>query len=260
VFTLWENQTGRSIKWAGMDNGGEHKNQGIQEYFSAKGIRAEYTAPYSPEQNGMYERLNRIIMDKVRSMLADAKMSGKVWAEAAETANYLRDLSPTVGRSKTPHESFFGRKPDVSHLRAFGSPAYVLVPKSLRKILDPRCVKGHLVGYTGGAYRVSMKDGKIRVARSIVFDETHVGSFHTHDVVTQNDISYRVVDSYLELEGCDWLDTDDQEEIVAAPDANQEENGNSDLQQEPQEVVEHVPVVENVPIVENVPYTMKEYQ
>jgi hypothetical protein len=42
---------------------------------------------------------------------------------------------------------FYGKGPDVSHLRVFGCVAYVRVPDAQRKKLDPMSLKGVFVGY-----------------------------------------------------------------------------------------------------------------
>src|SRR6478672_6781292 len=80
-------------------------------------------------------------------MLIDAGLPLNLWAEAILTANYIRNRSPSAGENKTPHEHFGGSKPDISHMRVFGSAAYVHVPKQLRQKLDPVCRKGIFVGY-----------------------------------------------------------------------------------------------------------------
>ena len=61
----------------------------------------------------------------------------------------------TLGR-KTPEEVFTGTRPDVSHIRIFGSVCYCHVHADNRKKLDPSREKGLLVGYNeiSKAYRV----------------------------------------------------------------------------------------------------------
>jgi hypothetical protein len=58
--------------------------------------------------------------------------------------------------NKTPEEVFFGKKPEVSHLRIFGCPIYTHVPKEKRTKLDPSGKKGIFVGYSESskAYRI----------------------------------------------------------------------------------------------------------
>ena len=63
--------------------------------------------------------------ESVCSMLADAKLPHKFWAEALSTAAYLRNRSPTIAvEDMTPFEAWTGVKPDVKHLRVFGYTAY----------------------------------------------------------------------------------------------------------------------------------------
>ena len=68
----------------------------------------------------------------------DADLPAELWAEAVDTANYIRCRSPVANRPKTPWELFYGIKPDVSHMRTFGATAYVYVPKEKRHKLDDR--------------------------------------------------------------------------------------------------------------------------
>ena len=62
--------------------------------------------------------MNRTLIETVRSMLADAKLSHKFWAEALTTAVYLRNHSPTKAvETMTPFEAWNGERPEVDHLR-----------------------------------------------------------------------------------------------------------------------------------------------
>jgi hypothetical protein len=58
--------------------------------------------------------------------------------------------------NKTPKEVFTGKKPEVNHLRIFGCPMYIHVPKEKRTKLEPSGKKGTFVGYneTSKAYRI----------------------------------------------------------------------------------------------------------
>ena len=78
-----------------------------------------------------------------------------LWAEAARTVVYVQNRTPhRVLDNKTPEEAFLGVKPEVSHLRIFGFPVYINVPKEKRTKLDPSGRKGVFVGYndTSKAY------------------------------------------------------------------------------------------------------------
>ena len=68
-----ERETGRKLKVVRADNEGEYRGQ-LEEYCHSKGIRLEFTVPKTPELNGLAERMNQTIMERVRSMLAHAKL------------------------------------------------------------------------------------------------------------------------------------------------------------------------------------------
>ena len=59
-----------------------------------KGIKGEFTAPYNPPQNGVSERMNRTIQEKIRSMLSNAQLPDGFWAEALATTIHLINRSP----------------------------------------------------------------------------------------------------------------------------------------------------------------------
>jgi len=55
------------------DNGTEFKNYTLDEFLSDEGIKHQYSAAYTPQQNGVAERKNRTPMDAARTMLAEFK-------------------------------------------------------------------------------------------------------------------------------------------------------------------------------------------
>ena len=71
------------------------------------------------------------------------------WAEAISTTVYLLNRSPTKAvNGKTPYEAWYGRKPNVSHLKIFGSIAYAHVPCEKRHKLDDKSLKCIFVRYS----------------------------------------------------------------------------------------------------------------
>ena len=83
-----EKSLGRSVKILHTDNGGEFTSDEFEEYLTKEGIKHELTIPKCPEQNGVAERLNRTLVEMVRSMLADSELPKSFWAEALSTAVY----------------------------------------------------------------------------------------------------------------------------------------------------------------------------
>jgi transposase InsO family protein len=92
-----ERQLDLPIKKLRTDNGGEYVNSVVEvllQFLGSMGIKHQHTVPYSPQQNGKAERLNRTLLEKTRCMLADSKLPASLWGEAVTTACLLRIVSP----------------------------------------------------------------------------------------------------------------------------------------------------------------------
>ncbi|GAQ92061.1 putative retrotransposon protein [Klebsormidium nitens] len=85
---------GKQLKSVRTDRGKEYFNKVLEEAFGGKGTIHEKTAPYSAEQIGTAERLNRVLEEKTRPMLEDSGLAEELWAEAVVTANHTRNRTP----------------------------------------------------------------------------------------------------------------------------------------------------------------------
>lgn len=144
-------QTGHKLKVVRSDRGvGEYMNAEFQNYLKQEGIVHETSAPYTPQQNGRSEREMRTIVESARSMLINKNIANELWAEAVNTAVYVlnRTVSSLCGKM-TPYEGWFGRKPELKHLKVFGCAAYMSVPSQLRKKWDKKSRRLIFVGYDG---------------------------------------------------------------------------------------------------------------
>lgn len=144
-----ELESGAKIKAVRCDNISEYKALATK-FEKGYGIQFEFTTTYTPEQNGVSERLNRSLVTLARTMLADAKLPARFWAEAIKTACYLRNRTPIGPNERTPEEVYTGNKPSVQHLRAWGCVAYAHLPPINRDRGDkmhPTAVKTCLTGY-----------------------------------------------------------------------------------------------------------------
>ena len=65
-----ENQLEKHIKILRSDRGGEYLSGEFQQYLIDNGIISQFSAPGTPQQNGVAERRNRTLLDMVRSMLS----------------------------------------------------------------------------------------------------------------------------------------------------------------------------------------------
>ena len=127
---LVENQTKKKIKVFRTDNGGEFFRNEFEEFYKKCGIARKKSTPYTPQQNGVAERMNTTLIEKSRGMLSGAGLGQEFWAEAVGTTCYLVNRSPSlVLGDKTPHEVWSGKKPSPQRLGVFDFDAYVHVPK-----------------------------------------------------------------------------------------------------------------------------------
>jgi len=172
---LVENQTGKRIRILRTDNGKEYVNTRLTNFLKEEGIKHQTTVPHTPEQNGVAERYNRTIVEKARCLLFEAKLPKKFWGEAVSTAVYLLNRSPTKAlHNMTPEEAWSGRKPDLRHLRIFGSKAHVHIPKALRHKWDKKSAECILVGYCedSKAYRLyEPTHQRVIKRRDVIFNE-----------------------------------------------------------------------------------------
>jgi hypothetical protein len=139
------------------------------------GIKRELTTPYNPQQNGVVERKNRTIMEVVKTMIHDQDLPICLWAKAAMAVVYVQNrLSHSALGFKNPEEMFTGKKPEVSHLKIFGCPVFIHIPKENRNKLEPSGKKRIFVGYceVSKAFKIYIPDHRhIEISRDVTFDE-----------------------------------------------------------------------------------------
>ena len=146
---LIKNHTEKKIKTFRSDNGREFTSNEFKELCKDLGIKRELSTPYNPQHNGIAEQKNRTIMEAAKAMLHDQDLPMHLRAEAAKTMVYVHNHTPhRVLENKTPEEVFSSKKPKVNHLRIFGCPVYIHIPKEKRTKLDPSGKKGIFVGYS----------------------------------------------------------------------------------------------------------------
>ena len=77
-------------------------------------------------------------MEAAKSMLHDQDLPMHLWVKYARIVVYVQNCTPhRVLENKTPEEVFFGKKIEFNHLRIYGCPVYIHIPKEKRTKLDP---------------------------------------------------------------------------------------------------------------------------
>jgi hypothetical protein len=131
VFKLYkaevETQTGKKLQIIRVDGGREWINHLWERFCGAAGIIIEVTTPHSSSQNGPGECGICTTVEFGRCLLFDSGLPKSMWPTAFDAATYLQWFHPRrCAGGKTPYK-IFKKKPDVSHLRAYGSTAYAKI-------------------------------------------------------------------------------------------------------------------------------------
>ena len=127
------------------DNGGEYISQAFEEVLIENKIRHEFSAPYTPHQNGTAERNWRSLFEMARAMLIESNQPKFLWTYAVMAAAHIRNRMYCQRTKDTPYHMLTGKQPDMRKLHVFGSICYANNHQKTK--LDPRSKKGVFVGY-----------------------------------------------------------------------------------------------------------------
>ena len=157
-----------------VDHGTEFINRKLQNWCHENGMTIEKTAPYSPSQNGVAERMNRTLVELARSMIVGAKLPEFLWEPAIDHATYLRNRAFTSSQERRmPYQGWFGSKPNVSHFHEFGASVWILLQgQSKAHKIQPKSQQREYVGYDENSKSViyyNVPTRKILTSRNYIF-------------------------------------------------------------------------------------------
>ncbi|GKC44604.1 retrovirus-related pol polyprotein from transposon TNT 1-94, partial [Tanacetum coccineum] len=145
MIQMWLKMPVRRIR---TDNGTEFVNQTLREYYGKVGISHETSVARSPQQNSVFERCNRTLIEATRTMLIYVKAPLFLWAEAVATACYTKNCSIIcLHHKKTPYELLHDKFPDLSFFHVFGALCYSTNDSGNLSKLQPKAYIGILIGY-----------------------------------------------------------------------------------------------------------------
>jgi len=138
-----------------LDQGGElWRSAALRDVTANAGYIMEPTGSDSPHQNGKVERLNGTFGVMVRSLLYSSGLPPKYWSAALVHAVHLKNRLWHSALACTPFELWNGHKPDLSHLRVFGSLLTTRIPGDRPAKLDRHTYDGIFLGYEGSTKNV----------------------------------------------------------------------------------------------------------
>jgi hypothetical protein len=177
LLRMVQNKFDTKVNKIRSDNGTVFKNTQVEDFLNEEDIKHEFSAPYTPQQNGVVERKNRTLIEMSRTMLDEYKTSNRFWTEAINTAChttnriYLHKLL-----KKTSYELLTDNKHNVSYFQVFRSKCYILQKRSKSSKFAPKTYEGVLLGcdLNSHAYRVfNVTTSCIETACDAMFDETN---------------------------------------------------------------------------------------
>jgi len=97
-------------------------------YLKAAGMKQKLTVHDTLQHNGVAERLNHTLLEKVRAMLHESGLPRMLWGEAVCHTVWLKNRMPMKAlKERTPLEAATGQKPDLSQACVWGSYVWVHV-------------------------------------------------------------------------------------------------------------------------------------
>jgi hypothetical protein len=164
------------------DRGGEYNSNNFTAYIKSKGISVEQGPANTPQQNGVAERYNKTLIQKMLAIMSAGKIPKWLWGEIAITASLLINIAPSSTlKSDNPHRLWMHHsdpkgshhKFDYSFLRTIGCRAYIKIDK--RDKLAMKASELIMIGYDhmSKAYRLlDPSSKKVIISRNAVFNET----------------------------------------------------------------------------------------
>ena len=176
------------INYIRCDNAGENKT--LQEVLSLDprtNIKFEYTAPYTPQQNGKIERKFATLWGKNRAILNEAKLSrylrDKLWAQGAHMVTQLENIVVSKKDQESPYEKFYGNNPIwVKHMHMFGEIAIIKDERMIKSKLENRGFPAMFISYTddhaGGVFKfLNLETERVLTSRNVVWLKQSYGEY-----------------------------------------------------------------------------------
>ena len=148
----------------------------MDDFCAKNGIEHTFSAPRTPQQNGVAERKNRTLIEMAMTMLCDNNLPKYFWAKAVSTACYISNrLFIRLFLTKTPYELWKGKRPNISYFHPSDTKCYILNNgKDQLAKFDAKSDEGTFLSYslTSKAYRVFNKRTLVvEESIHIVFDD-----------------------------------------------------------------------------------------
>lgn len=148
-WKMVERESGCKLKCLRYDQGGEFTSNEFQKYYERHGIRRQYSAPWTPQKNGVVERKKWTLKEMARTMLNEENIPDMYWKEAVHTTIYtLKWVQLRTNNRITPYELWYDRKPPVKYFKVFGRKCFIERDEDGLGGFDSRSDEGIFLGYS----------------------------------------------------------------------------------------------------------------
>ena len=124
----------------------EYLSNAFSAHLSKQGTERRLTSHDTPEENGVAERLNRTLIERVRALLHASQLPMALWGEALMHVVWLKNWTSTKSLlGHTPYEALTKEKPDLSKLHEWGEHIWVHDPDNPK--LEGCAREGRWIGF-----------------------------------------------------------------------------------------------------------------
>ncbi|QRV90660.1 Copia protein [Ceratobasidium sp. AG-Ba] len=239
-YEVWlKTQKNARIKRIHFDNGRELIHAEFRTHCQHQGTEITTTAPYSSQQNGYAEQLNRRIVEKARSMIhgnSNTATKEYLWEEAMRYEVNLKNATATNinGSFMSPYEAFYGKKPHLEHFQQFGTTCQVLIQthqSKLKSRTKSAIFTGINVTPTGTWRYIAPPYRSIQFSRNVYFpkviaDPAHPESVPPLGTSTESEIK---LDDWIEVTApIEGEYADKSEQSIGQPNAQMPQQSSSE--------------------------------
>ena len=94
--------------------------------FQQLGIEHQKSCRDTPQQNGVVERKHKHLLETARALYFQSNVPPQFWGECVLCVVYIINRLPLKClQNISPNHKFFGKPPNITHLRAFSCLCYV---------------------------------------------------------------------------------------------------------------------------------------
>lgn len=155
--------------------GGEYLSNHMQDWCRNHGIKKTMGPPHTPQLNGIAERHNCTLLNRLKPSLKNSSLHQRHWSDALSYALWTINRSPTRTNQghKTPVEVYSGRPPLMQHAHVFGAKGVYLLPAAKCGKLDNHsrdCQFISVLPHGGGVKVIDSMTNNIVKTRDAIFD------------------------------------------------------------------------------------------